>query len=985
VRYFSLDLMPNIYIYMRNYYFGTVFCLFILLSTHVNAQKKGFTNFVDPFIGTAAHGHTHPAATLPFGMVQLGPDTRPSMMDWDGCSGYHYTDSLLYGFSHTHLSGTGVPDLNDILVMPFMGDVLPFELKNYAAEMDKKTEKAVPGYYAVQLKKSKITCEMTATERVGVHRYTFPVNKEMVRLLVDLRYRDNVLDAGLNYVNDREISGFRFSKAWAENQKIYFVMRFSHAFSSSNLLDTAQSPNISAPAVNSKSVVGLLHFYNDEAPLVVTVGISAVSIEGARRNLEAECPDYNFDKVRQNASSAWEKLLSSIAVEGGTTEQNRTFYTALYHSMLAPNLWSDVDKQYRGMDDQVHSASHDVYTTFSLWDTYRAANPLHALLVPDRMRNFIKTFLLQYRQGGLLPVWELAANETNCMIGNHAIPVILDAYTKGLVDPNDAKELLQAMLKSARLDRLGLEQYRRKGYIPGDEEPESVSKTLEYAYDDWCIAQFAEALGEKDIAAEFLLRSKQYANLYDPKTGFFRGKANGTWRTPFDPKEVNFNYTEANAWQYRFSVQQDIPGLIHLMGGRDTFARRLDGIFNEVSATTGRNQADITGLIGQYAHGNEPCHHVAYLFNDVQQPWKTQYRVKQIMRDLYTDKPDGLCGNDDCGQTSAWYVWSAMGFYPVTPGSAQYAIGAPAFEKVTLNLPNTKRFEVHSVPSFLYIQSAVLNGQKYEATYLPHSAIMAGGKMDFVTGSHQSNWGTVAPPTTAQAALKSIPFIAAGERVFRDKQQIALGCADVKAKIFYKINNGKSHRYQKPFTINRSCNLQFWVEQNGQSSVEETARFFKKMNNLKVISYKNPYNAQYTGGGMDGLVDLLAGGADFRSGGWQGFEGADMEVVLDFGKKQEIKRVAANFIQDENSWIFFPVKVEMETSDDGVNFTPVGTIVNQIPTTVKGTIQQSFATNLSSTQARYLRVRGVSMGKCPPEHKGAGYSSWLFADEIWVD
>ncbi len=950
-----------------------------------HAQSSNFTTFVNPFVGTDAHGHTHPAATLPFGMVQLGPNTRPSTTDWDACSGYHYTDSVVYGFSHTHLSGTGVQDYNDILVMPFVGEILSFDNKNYAQSFDKKNEQAAPGYYAATLRNNQIKCEMTATDRVGMHQYTFPVQHEQVRLLVDLRHRDQVLDAHLAYVNDREIVGYRRSKSWAENQHIYFVMRFSRTFANANLLDLNKSPNVSAPDVQTKAAVGVLTFYNDTAPLVVTVGISSVSIEGARRNLEAECPDFNFERVRRNASTVWEQELSKIAVEGGTPTQQRTFYTALYHAMLAPNLWSDTDGQYRGMDQAIHRANHKVYTVFSLWDTYRAANPLHALLVPDRMRDFVKTFLLHYREGGLLPVWELAANETNCMIGNHAIPVIWDAYSKGLVDAQDAPELLQAMVKSAQLDRLGLEQYRRKGYVPADEEAEAVSKTLEYAYDDGCIARMAEALGQTELATKFGQRARQYAHLYDPQTGFFRGRSNGTWRSPFDPREVNFQYTEANAWHYRFSAQHDIPGLIALMGGRDTFSRRLDLLFNQPSATTGRNQADITGLIGQYAHGNEPCHHVAYLYNQVGQPWKAQYRLRRILNEMYSDQPDGLCGNDDCGQMSAWYVWAAMGMYPVTPGNGQYALSTPLFDKVHLRLNNGKKFDIQSVAAFQYIQSAQLDGKVWSQSQLAHQTLMDGGTLDLVTGSHPSEWATQLPPAPTTVGLVPIPFIKTGERVFNEKQTIALGCADPKAKIFYSIGKGKSQRFSKPFVIKDDCDLRFWAERDGQASVEERARFLRKKNALRAVAYTTPYNPQYTGGGMDGLTDLLSGGADFRSGGWQGFEGANLEVVLDLGSVQPIKRLAANFFQDENSWIFFPKRVEFEASTDGINFVPVGMVSNEIPTTEKGSLQQSFATNPDKVQARYLRVRGVSLGQCPPEHKGAGYAAWLFADEVWVE
>ena len=960
--------------------------LFLGFTVFFNAlSAQEVTQWVDPFIGTDAHGHTFPGATLPFGMVQLSPDTRRSMMDWDGCSGYHYTDSILYGFSHTHLSGTGVPDYADILVMPFTGAV-EFNPNEYASTFKKNSETATPGYYSVRLSENNIRCELTATERVGVHRYTFPVTQEVGRILVDLRHRDEVLESGLSYVSNQEITGYRVSKAWAEKQTIYFVMRFSRPFFNSNLMDLSQNPYVSAPEVNSKSVAGVVHFYHDGQPIVVTVGISAVSIEGARRNLEAECPGFDFEAVRFVANKKWETALSRITVVSDDAAQKRTFYTALYHTLLAPNVWSDTDGQYRGMDNQIHRADHPVYTVFSLWDTYRAANPLHALLEPDRMRDFIRTFLLQYEQGGLLPVWELAANETNCMIGNHAIPVILDAYTKGLTDRADTEKLLEAMMKSANLDRLGLKQYKTKGYIPSEEEPESVSKTLEYTFDDWCIAQMATALGKKDVASTFNMRSKYYQNLFDPKSRFFRARANGGWRKPFDPREVNFNFTEANAWQYRFSIQHDIPGMIQLLGGAAPFAAELDALFTQPAATTGRNQADITGLIGQYAHGNEPCHHVAYLYNRVNQPWKTQQKVKQIMRELYTDRPDGLCGNDDCGQMSAWYVWSAMGLYPTTPGMEVYEIGAPLFRQMQVHLPNGNTFAIESDPLQPFIQEAQLNKQSLAESHLRHTDVTKGGKLVFTTGSEPSRWATQTASTTVSTVSQiPVPFVSEGERVFSGKQTIALACADPSAVMYYIFEKDQPKRYSRPFSINTSGQVRFWAERNGQKSYEETASFFKKANDLKVLSYGKPYSPQYTGGGMDGLTDLLSGGADFRSGGWQGFEGVDVEVVLDLGKKQPVSTISANFFQDENSWIFFPVKVVFEISDDGKVFKPVGEVVSQVPITEKGLLQQAYALSLKNTSTRYLRVRGITMGNCPEGHKGAGYASWLFTDEIKVE
>jgi predicted alpha-1,2-mannosidase len=508
---------------------------------------------------------------------------------------------------------------------------------------------------------------LTATEHVGVHRYSYPKNLETGSILIDLRHRDEVLKSHLEVVTNQEIAGYRISKAWAKEQHVYFVARFSRPFSSSIILDMTKDPIESQPSLTSKAMVGVLDFYQNGEPLVVTVGISGVSMESARRNLEAECNHFDFDKIRAQTQAKWQRQLSKIEVESENEDQKTIFYTALYHTMIAPNLWSDVNGQYRGRDNKLHlTQGHDVYTVFSLWDTYRACNPLYTIIEPKRTNDFIQTFLLQYEQGGLLPVWELSANETDCMIGNHAIPVIVDAYQKGIQN-YDVLKAMRAMETSVMQNRLGLEAYRFKGYVPSDEEPESVSKTLEYAYDDWCLGQMGKATGSESFFKTFNLRSQQYKNVFDASTKFFRAKNNGTWLSPFDPFEVNFNYTEANAWQYRFAAPQDVSGMMRLMGGRDHFARQLDTLFSTKTATSGRNQADITGQIGQYVHGNEPSHHMAYLYNYAGQPWKTQQRVRQILDEMYQNRPDGLSGNEDCGQMSAWYVLSAMGFYPVTP------------------------------------------------------------------------------------------------------------------------------------------------------------------------------------------------------------------------------------------------------------------------------------------------------------------------------
>lgn len=953
-------------------------------------------DYVNPFIGTDAHGHTYPGATAPFGMVQLSPDTR--LEGWDGCSGYHFSDSLIYGFSHTHLSGTGVPDYCDILIMPYTG-AAAMEKNEYRSAFRKSKEHAEAGYYAVFLDKNNIKVELTATERVGVHRYTFPKNRERGKFIIDLRHRDQVLESSMSTLSDREIAGHRVSKAWAEEQHIYFAIRFSKPFAASKIIDMTQSPRLSQRTVNSKAIVDVLEFYPEGEPIVVTVGLSAVSVEAARHNLDAECPHFDFDRVKSETQAKWARQLGKIEVEGGTEAQKTTFYTALYHTMIAPNIYNDADGQYRGRDMKIHSTNnHDVYTVFSLWDTYRACNPLYTLLEPKRTNDFIQTFLRQYEQGGLLPVWELGACETNCMIGNHAIPVIADAWLKGIRN-YDGRLALKAMMKSANEDRLGLKFYKSMGYIPSDEEPEAVSKTLEYAFDDWCIAQMAKSLGQKETYDLFIRRAQHYKNVFDPSTGFFRAKNNNTWHTPFDPAEVNFNYTEANAWQYRFAAPQDVSGMIALMGGNVRFGQQLDSLFQAHPKTTGRQQADITGLIGQYAHGNEPSHHIAYLYNYAAQPWKTQKQVRQILDEQYSDRPDGLSGNEDCGQMSAWYVWSALGLYPVVPGSAQYVIGTPLFEKATLHLDGNQTFVIRAPGASAkncYIQNARLDGKPFNKSWLTHEVLSKNGALDFEMGDKPSRWASAEADCPVSVIddkpIVPVPFVAAGARVFQKTETVALGCLDPAAVIHYTLDGAEpsvsSPVYEKPISLERSAHLRFVAIRNEKhrSPIVE-ADFSKLQANLKVLKYNTAYNPQYTGRGDNGLVDLLRGGADFRSGGWQGYEGVNLDVVLDMDSVKEVKRLVVNFLQDENAWIFFPGKVLYAISDDGVHFQPLGEVSNTVPPLEKGTLQQAFTLmpDKSRARGRYLRVIGVSLGQCPANHKGAGNPCWVFADEILVE
>lgn len=978
--------------------------LLLLLPFFASAQNSPLS-YVDPFIGTGGHGHTYPGATAPFGMVQLSPDTRIDMMDWDGCSGYHYSDSLLYGFSHTHLSGTGVADYCDILFMPFTGGVR-LEPEEYASPFKKDKEKAEAGYYSVFLERDRIKCEMTATERVGVHKYSYPLNQEKGGLLVDLRHRDEVLESELTVVNDREIAGYRRSRSWAQDQRVYFVARFNKPFSGSIVLDMAKNPREAAPSVNSKAILGLLTFYNEQTPLVVTVGISGTSIEGARRNLDAECPDFDFEKVKAATQEKWRKQLSKIEVEGGSEEQKKIFYTALYHTMIAPNLWNDVDGSYRGRDNTVHTTLgvEDVYTVFSLWDTHRALHPLLNLLEPRRTYHFVQTFLQQYRQSGRLPVWELAANETDCMIANHSIPVITDAYLK---DINfDPREALGAMNKTVFRDEPALNSFKNTGYVEATAAPESVSKTLEFAYDDWCIAQLAKVGGETDLYKTHIRRAQYYKNVFDPSTKFFRAKKNATWYEPFDPYEVNFNYTEANAWQYRFSAQQDISGLIQLMGGPQQFENQLDSLFLTSSKTTGRNQADITGLIGQYVQGNEPSHHIAYLYNYIGKPWKTQQRVRQILDEQYSARPDGLSGNEDCGQMSAWYVLSAIGFYQVQPGSDTYVIGTPLFEKVRLHLDG-KTFEINAPgvsPQKRYIQSASWNREPYrkswfsyeDLTRAPSVTDVIGAELPrdiltFSMGEKPSEWGSAvsARPVSeiTDEQIVPTPFVAQGKRTFRNRQTITLGSIDPEATIRYAVTEVKKFSPEKTYTqgfeIKGSAKVIFYSVKNGEKSPLQFADFYK-IPDKRQIRYNTKYSQQYTGGGDQALIDGIKGTFDFRTGDWQGFEGVPLDVVIDLGKKQKVACLSVRFLQDQNSWIFLPLKVQFEISDDGQHFKPLGEVLCPVDQKEKEVLECYYELTLDSVKGRYVRVLGVPMGQCPDWHKGAGYPCWIFADEIEI-
>jgi hypothetical protein len=720
-----------------------------------------------------------------------------------------------------------------------------------------------------------------------------------------------------------------------------------------------------------------------------------VSVEGARKNLDTEITDWDFDRIKQRAKEAWNSELQKICVDGGTVKQKTTFYTAMYHSYLVPNLFMDVDGQYRGRDFKIHKPEgFEYYTVFSLWDTFRGEHPFFTITQQKRTLDFIKTMISQYEQGGRLPVWELAANETECMIGYHSIPVIVDAYMKGIRD-FDAEKAFEAIKFSAELDHYGLKSYKEFGYIPVEDEAESVSKTLEYAYDDWCIAIMAKELGKMEDYKKYIERAQSYKNIFDPSTGFMRAKMNGRWFEPFNPKEVNFNFTEANSWQYSFFVPQDITGLVQMVGGNEKFIERLDKLFSESSETTGREQSDISGLIGQYAHGNEPSHHMAYLYNYVGQPWKTQQRTRQIMDELYTDKPDGLCGNEDCGQMSAWYVLSAMGFYPITPGDQTYSIGSPLFEKVTLNLENGKTFKVITKTNSLvnkYIQSAKLNGSDYSKTYITHSDIMNGGELFLEMGPEPDmTWGNKDQDKSTSSItdflIMPVPFIGKGSRTFIDTTMISLGSIVAGSNIYYSLDgfdpSEGSLEYEAPFAISKTTIIKAIAVKKGMPHSRIIKSEFYKIPDGRKITLNTTYTDQYSAGGDLALIDFIRGPLNFRTGAWQGYEGVDLNAVIDLGSIQLIGELGIRFLQDVGAWIFFPGQVEFSVSNDGNNYQQIAIVKNDVSEKDTKVQIKNFSSSLS-IKARYIKVVARNRGICPGWHWGAGQKSWIFADEIVI-
>lgn len=742
----------------KAYLLKMTFVACIGLATGCNTKPAGssenvlsLTQFVDPKIGSGGHGHVFVGANVPFGFVQLGPTSVPQ--EWDWTSGYHVSDSTVIGFPHLHLSGTGIGDLHDITVMPVTGEVVYARgvtddpqsgLWSYS---DRSREQVRPGYYATRLTRYDIDVELTATKRVGFHRYTFP-ESETSGIVFDLQNGggwDRATEASVRIIDDRTICGYRYSRGWANDQRVYFHAEFSRPFKAFRLIADGQP--VQGASATASVLYGRADFETEPGDtILLKVALSPTSAEAARRNLAAELPDWDFRKTVKAADEAWNRELAKIDITTRSESDRRVFYTALYHTMIAPSVFCDVDSTYYGADKQIHPGEGFVnYTTFSLWDTYRGAHPLMTIIHPEKMADIINTMLHIHEQQGKLPVWHLMGCETNCMTGNPGIPVVADALIKGF-GGFDREAAYEALKQSAMRDERGMKYRKQYGYLPCDKMKESVAFDLEYALADWCVAEAAKVMGKKEDEAYFRKRSQSYRQLFDPTTGFLRGRNSaGEFREPFNPFHSihrEDDYCEGNAWQYTWLVPHDVEGLIGCFGSRERFLNKLDSLFILTGDAGEMASPDISGLIGQYAHGNEPGHHTCYLYTLAGVPEKTADRIRYILRHLYSDRVDGICGNEDVGQMSAWYILSALGFYPVEPAGGRYVFGSPLFDKAVLQVSGgtftiTAR---NNSEQNRYIQSVRLNGEPYRQPWINHADITAGGTLELTMGAKPARW-----------------------------------------------------------------------------------------------------------------------------------------------------------------------------------------------------------------------------------------------------
>lgn len=954
--------------------------IYIFLALSISSQaQENYTQFVNPFVGTDGHGHTFPGATTPFAMVQLSPDTRIDG-SWDGCSGYHYSDSFIYGFSHTHLSGTGCSDYGDINFMPtFVSKpVKPItsERKLYYT-FNHESESASPGYYSVKLNNG-IKVELSASTRVGIQKYTYS-KKGFAWITLDLNHRDQLLEGKINIIDKQTYSGFRRSKAWAEDQLVYFYTKLSKAAESTYIVKDSSG--------NYRLHIGF--WVKAGESVLVKTALSTVDEEGAKLNLVSEMSHWDFQKVRSEANISWNKELNRIKAYGGTIDERKNFYTALYHCMIHPNILNDFDGRYRGRDNQIHKAEgFNYYSVFSLWDTYRALHPLLNIIDKKRSHDFIMTFKAQYEQSGRLPIWELWGNETNCMIGFHSVSVIWNAYLYGVISLDELKSLYPAVYNEAMSNRSGLDKFREKGFLSVEDEHESVSKTLEYAFNMYCVSMIALSVNNQSDAKYFLQLSNAWRNLRDYRTGFMVPRTNGKWIDDFDPSQVNNNYTEANAWQYSLAVQHNIGALgVNKELNLDLF---LSMLFNASTKTSGREQADITGLIGQYAHGNEPSHHVAYLFNDRDSIMKY---VWKICKEMYQPVQDGLSGNEDCGQMSAWYVFSAMGFYPANPSTSRMVLGEMLFDSVRF-VQGDGEAVMYNAVNYDTIRPFFIQGKAIQFGNSNRYFMNYNGPMESITGSGPGLITAQKPFENMQYC--SAPVLEYESTVFSDSVNVSIRVNDWELdseagfSIFYAlVAPGTEVKYIKYYPgnvicIRKSCLLKAFIMVHNKfkpiSYVAES-RFYKFKNDYEVKIHSN-YNKQYTAGGDKGVFDGLKGDADWRKGGWQGYQGQDFIITVDTKVDTKADTLVFGTLQDTRSWILFPGKVKVYGSGDSASFELIGSYENTIPDSMMTSMRADFLVPCNGKSYRYFKIVARQYGRLPDWHPGAGGDSFIFVDEL---
>jgi predicted alpha-1,2-mannosidase len=973
-------------------------------------------DYVDPMIGTGGHGHTFPGATLPFGMVQLSPSN--DFKSWDWCSGYHYSDSIIKGFAHTHVSGAGLAGLGDILLMPSFGEVQikPGTEKNpeegYRSRFSHKTEKAFPGYYSVFLDDYKVNVELTCTERVGFHKYTFE-SEGTGNVIIDPTHHiiENVRETQVEFLSDTMLRGYKTSYGEAGNRTVYFVACFSKPFVSYGVAtnDKTEESSKKATSPNSKAYVSF-HVTKGEA-IRVKVALSFTSYEGAMANFEKEARNRNFESVCADAQKIWKEKLNRISLEGGSDDQKKTFYSALYHSFMSPNLISDVDGNYT-VEGKKYHANFSQYSNFSSWDTYRALHPLLTLVEQKKTADFVNSLISRHTVSKVeLPGWELLGHDNNCMIGYGTVSVIADAALKNIAGINmlDALNAAKAAANntqkhSPNYDVSGMEDYIPTGFVPAEINC-SVSKTTEYNYYDWCIGLMAQRLNNSADAAYYFNRSLGYRNLFNAENNYLYPRlSSGDWRkmdlTGWN--DLLGSYISGNIWGYTTYVPHDVDGLINLIGGKDKFNTWLDKIFADTTTLKGQAHVDISGFIGKYGHGDEPSHHLPYLYAYSGQPWKTQKLVKQVLTDFYHPLPDGLINNEDLGQMSAWYIFSSLGFYPVCPGDLKYIIGSPLFSAATLNLENGKSFSVKAngvSARNIYIQSAKLNGKPYDKAFITHDEIMAGGELMLEMGdTPNTSWGTqpanlpvskTSVSALAQETLVLMPFEDKNTVVFDGQRQIDLKCNTQNALIRYTLDgrepDEKSTLFTKTISISKTTLLKARAFAGSKASKLFVRQYYKGTDR-KVSPFTFALSSKVDQFGKQNgemLFDGLTGTSFFNDGKYTGVRGNNLELIIDLGTKKQISEVSLGYLISSHNWIFPPKYITVLGSDDNQNFKLLGQFVP-----AEMTAPEAFAyversvIKLSSANCRYLKLVAETLPTIPTWHRGTGNLPFMLFDEI---